>query len=79
MRTTVIRDVKGGELPREWASRAGLGPDDKVDVVIRPTRAELVDRLRALADRASAAAKKKGLTPARLARLLKEAKAARRR
>lgn len=72
MRTTVIRDVKGGDLPREWATQAGLGPEDKVDVVIRPSRAELVERLVALGRKSGARAEAAGLTDERLAELLRD-------
>ncbi len=72
MRTTVISDVKGGDLPREWATKAGLGPNDRVDVVIRPTRAELVDRLVRLSQRIGAKPQNQALTDEKLAELLRD-------
>lgn len=72
MRTTVISDVKGGDLPREWATKAGLGPNDRVDVVIRPTRAELVDRLVRLSQRIGAKPQNQALTEEKLAELLRD-------
>ena len=72
MRTTVISDVKGGDMPREWATKAGIGPNDRVDVVIRPTRAELVDRLVRLSQRIGAKPQNQALTDEKLAELLRD-------
>jgi hypothetical protein len=75
----VIADVETGELPRAWAASAGLARGQRVDVVIRPSRRAAAGGIAALTRRASAAARKKGFTPSRLARILDEARAARRR
>jgi len=33
MRTT-IRDIKSSQLPKAWAERAGIQPDQEVDIAI---------------------------------------------
>ena len=38
-RSVTIGNLKGRDLPGDWAQRAGLGPDDAVDVVLRPSAA----------------------------------------
>lgn len=79
MRETTIVNVKGADLPEEWQERAGISGTERVDVVIRTAHAAASRELAGIAARASASARRKGLTPAKLDRLLKEAKAARRR
>ncbi len=44
--------VKGSELPPEWASKAGVRPDERVRVIIGPSRDEIARRLKAAMDRA---------------------------
>ena len=65
-RRVLIEDVKGRDLPREWAERAGIGPDDIVRVTIGPSRAELAKELGQVMDRVAARVQAVGLDPERL-------------
>ena len=64
MRTVVINGVKGSELPREWAAKAGVRADERVDVTIRPVGGR--ESLSAIAEEASREARARGFTPERI-------------
>ncbi len=36
MKVTTIENVKGSELPQSWARRAGVKPEDVVNVTVEP-------------------------------------------
>jgi hypothetical protein len=55
-----IDEVKGRDLPREWAERAHVGPDDVVSVTIGPNRQQLADNLARAMDRIAADLKARG-------------------
>ena len=55
--TTTLRNIRGAELPPEWARRAGIDRDQWVEITITPAHAtkkrasfddamQLVDRIR---------------------------------
>jgi hypothetical protein len=62
-RRILIEDVKGRDLPKDWAERAGIGPDEVVRVTIGPNRRELAAALRGTMDRISARIEAVGLDP----------------
>ena len=61
-----IEDIRGRQLPKEWAERAGIGPDDVVSVTIGPSREEALSQLRAVMDKIGQDAAARGLTPEKL-------------
>ena len=67
---TIVIDLKGYELPSEWAERAGVLPDEPVEVTIQPRREERLRQLFNIMDKASQEAESKGLTEGKLAELL---------
>lgn len=62
-RTVVVDEVKGRDLPPEWASKAGVGPDDLVSISVGPSGKELAAELKRLMDRISAQIKASGVKP----------------
>ena len=56
-----IENAKGRDLPRDWAERAGIGPDDVVRVSILPNQERRLAEIRALWNRIGANAAKLGL------------------
>lgn len=58
-----IDEVKGRDLPRAWAERANIGPDDTVSVTISADRQKLADDLARVMDEASAQLKAQGFKP----------------
>jgi len=68
---TTITNVRGSELPAAWAERAGVRPDQEVDVVIQD-RGAAMRRLTKLMDELGAQAQANGLTEEGLDALLKE-------
>ena len=71
-KSTTIEQVRGRELPPEWAERAGIAADELVDVTIQPPRQQRLQALFSLMDRAAEDAEKRGLTEETLADLLKD-------
>lgn len=65
-----IDEVKGRDLPRAWAERAGIGPNDTVSVTITASRREAMRRLGPIMDRIGAQAAASGLTPEKLKEIL---------
>ena len=61
-----IDEVKGRDLPRAWAERAKIGPDDTVSVTIGASRRDAMRRLGPIMDRIAAQAAASGLTPEKL-------------
>lgn len=61
-----IDEVKGRDLPRAWAERANIGPDDTVSVTIASSRRDAMRRLGPIMDRIAAQAAASGLTPEQL-------------
>jgi len=61
-----IDEVKGRDLPRDWAERAKVGPEDTVSVTIALSRREAMRRLGPIMDRIAAQAAASGLTPEQL-------------
>ncbi len=61
-----IDEVKGRDLPRAWAERAKIGPDDTVSVTIAASKREAMRRLGPVMDRIAAQAAASGLTPEKL-------------
>lgn len=43
MKTTTISPVKGFDLPVRWASKAGVSPDDSVEIIIHPFTVKIAD------------------------------------
>lgn len=58
-----IEDVKGRDLPKAWAERAGFGPNDTVRVTIGPARAEIAADLMATMKRVADALAAGGYRP----------------
>lgn len=73
MRTTIIDDIKGSELPRQWAERASVRPDDAVQITIGPSRDEAAKELLSIMDQMGVEADRRGLTDEKLAELLRDA------
>ena len=67
---TIIIDLKGYQLPSEWAEKAGVLPDQAVEVTIQPPREKPLKRLFMIMDEASQEAEAEGLTEEKLAELL---------
>jgi hypothetical protein len=65
-----IDEVKGRDLPRAWAERAGIRPDDTVSVTIAASRRQAMRRLGPIMDRIAAQAAASGLTPEKLKKIL---------
>jgi len=59
----IIDEVKGRDLPRDWAERANLGPDDVVSVTIGADRRQLSANLMRAMDRIAAELKARGFKP----------------
>jgi hypothetical protein len=59
-----IEDIRGRRLPKEWAERAGIGPDEAVSVAIGPSREEAPARLKSLMHQAAMEAHIAGLSAA---------------
>ena len=74
---TTIANVRGSELPAAWAERAGVHPDQEIDVVIQDRKAAM-RRLSKLMDELGSEAEASGLTEEGLDALLKEIKDERR-
>jgi len=72
MKTTVIEKITGKELPQEWAEKAGVQPDEEVEITIQPSREQRLRALLEIMDRAGAEAESRGLTDDKLAELLKD-------
>jgi hypothetical protein len=45
VKTINIERVCGRELPPEWAKKAGVAPDDRVQVIIGPSREQAAEEL----------------------------------
>jgi hypothetical protein len=56
-------EVKGRDLPRAWAERAGIGPDDTVCVTITADRQKRADDLRRVMSDVSAQLRAQGFKP----------------
>jgi hypothetical protein len=72
MKTTVIEKITGKELPQEWAEKAGVQPDEEVEITIQPSREQRLRTLLGIMDRAGAEAESRGLTDKKLEELLKD-------
>ncbi len=72
MKTITIEQVRGRDLPPAWAEKAGVGADEVVDVLIRPSREQRLKRLFDLMDRMGEEAKQRGLTEEKLLVLLQD-------
>lgn len=62
----------GEQLPPEWAERAGVAPDEAVQVIIGPCREMAVRMLIAQMEDMSRESQEKGLTEEGLAELVKD-------
>ena len=69
---TTIERVSGRELPKAWAQRAQVQPDDMVQITIAPDRNESAKNLKMIMDEAAAQAKRNGLTEEKLNQILNE-------
>ena len=69
---TTIEQVSGRELPKAWAQRAQVQPDDMVQITIAPDRDEASKKLIALMDNMGTQAEKNGLTEEKLNQILNE-------
>ena len=69
---TTIERVSGRELPKAWAQRAQVQPDDMVQITITPDRNESGKNLKMIMDEAAAQAKRNGLTEEKLNQILNE-------
>jgi len=56
-------EVKGRDLPRAWAERAKIGPDDIVSVTITADRQKRADDLRRVMHEVSAQLRAQGFKP----------------
>lgn len=72
MKTTVIDNIKGSELPLVWAERAAVRPDDEVQITIGPSRGEAAKELLRIMDQMGEEAERRGLTDEKLAELLRD-------
>ena len=72
MKTTVIEKITGKDLPQEWAEKAGVQPDEEVEITIQPSRGQRLQTLIEIMDRAGVEAESRGLTDEKLAELLKD-------
>lgn len=72
VKTTVIDNISGKELPWEWARKAGVRPDERVEITIQPPREARVKQLFEVMNRAAEDAEARGLTDEALAELLKD-------
>ena len=70
MKSTTIEQVRGRDLPSDWARQAGVSGDEVVEVVIRPPRTQRLEQLFNLMDRMGEEAKRRGLTEEKLQDLL---------
>jgi hypothetical protein len=73
-----IPNVRGRDLPAEWARQAGVLPDQEVDIVIQDRKAAW-RRLKVLMDGMGEEAARKGLTEEKLEKILEEIDDERRR
>lgn len=58
-----IDEVKGRDLPRAWAERANIGPDDTVSVTITADRQKRADDVRRVMSEVSARLRAQGFKP----------------
>ena len=58
MKPTAIKGIKGRDLPPAWAKMAGVGANDKVEVVIRAPSDQFIQ----IAERMREKAKARGMT-----------------
>jgi hypothetical protein len=58
-----IYEVKGRDLPRAWAERANIGPDDTVSVTITADRQKRADDLRRVMNEVSSRLRAQGFRP----------------
>lgn len=68
MRAVRISGVRGSDLPREWAMKAEVRPDDRVEVTIRPAGER--ESLSAIAGEASRQARARGFTPEKIKEII---------
>lgn len=68
---TTIRNVRGSELPPDWAQQAGVSPEQEVDIVIQDRKAAM-RQLTDLMDRMGKEAAHRGLTEEKLNDILNE-------
>ena len=71
-KTTTIERVRGRDLPPEWAKRAGVDPDELLQVIIGPSREQAVEELIGLMDEIGEEAQRRRLTEEKLKALLKD-------
>ncbi len=69
MKTVTINGVKGSELPREWAAKAQVRPEDKVAVTIRPETGRR-ESLATIAKEAGRQARARGFTPQKIKEII---------
>lgn len=67
-RTTTIADLRGRDLPRAWAEKAHVRPDEPVEVTIRSVRTR--ESLEAIAAAAAAQAAARGFTPEKIREII---------
>lgn len=72
MKTITIDNIRGDQLPQEWAKQAEISPDEIVAITIGPPRKQQVEKLLELINKIGQDAKKKGLTEQKLSQLLNE-------
>lgn len=72
MKTTVLDNIKGSELPPLWAKRAAVRADDEVQITIGPSRDVAGSELLRIMDEMGAEADRRGLTDEKLAELLQD-------
>ena len=70
MPTTVLENIKGRELPKDWAERINAIPDESYTVTIRPQRES--KSFNQVMSELSRKAKARGLTPEKLEEILGE-------
>ena len=64
--TPVKLNIKGVDMPANWAQQAGVGEDEQVEIIIRPDRKAAAKRMLESARRMRRQAKQKGLTQEKL-------------
>jgi hypothetical protein len=68
---TIIQNVRGADLPPDWAQKAGILPDQEVDIVIQDRKVALQQLKKQMAQMGEEA-KRNGLTEEKLQELLEE-------
>lgn len=72
MKTLILENISGDQLPEEWKRQADVQPGEQVEITIAPPRSERVQALLESIDDIGRQAAERGLTEAELTQLLDE-------